>query len=194
VNLAYLGDALDHWKGSLFSHLAEDGVISELKADPMLTDPDDWLLGDFFLYARLLKIDSDDVIRHERSLARNRGGYFAEIPKGGDVFLDPDVGLATGRVRHPHRYVEPADVMRLLFNGPNRVVAVYQHVRAQTAFARLAVVTARLPYGCEWTTYESGTVAMIFVSLAAGRIEKIDSSFRRLLGRHSAKRVRRGSA
>ena len=38
MKLAHLGDALDHWKGSLIELIGERRV----RAVPMLTDRDDW--------------------------------------------------------------------------------------------------------------------------------------------------------
>lgn len=44
--------------------------------------------------------------------SRNR--YFAEIQHQGDLFLDPDTGIATGRVAHPEHYVRPREIWSLL--------------------------------------------------------------------------------
>jgi hypothetical protein len=94
MNLKYLGDALDHWKGSLFECLQFAEVLRDLAADPMAADQDQWSDADFSLYARLLHIRQEQVIRHKESLF-SRDSYFAEIVHQGDLFLDPDTGVAT---------------------------------------------------------------------------------------------------
>src|SRR3989442_12369196 len=53
------------------------------------------------------------ILGHSAKLAtRNR--YFAEIHHKGDLFLDPDTGIATGRVAHPEQYVQPMEIWWLL--------------------------------------------------------------------------------
>jgi hypothetical protein len=41
MNLKFIGDAFDHWKGSLLGELAEADLLSDLAIDPMLTDAHD---------------------------------------------------------------------------------------------------------------------------------------------------------
>lgn len=41
MNLRYLGDALDYWKGSVFFRLQERGILKDFSVDPMLTDLED---------------------------------------------------------------------------------------------------------------------------------------------------------
>jgi hypothetical protein len=38
LNLIYLGDALDHWKGSLFESLQQEKAVQGLAVDPMTSD------------------------------------------------------------------------------------------------------------------------------------------------------------
>ena len=189
MNSSYLGDALDHWKGALFSYLLEEKALNDLAADPMLTDPDAWMLDDYRLYARLLNLPGDKVLVHSRSL-RDRGAYFGEIMHAGDIFLDPDVGIATHGVRRLEQYVEVVDVVRLLFSGLNRMVVVYQHVRGKTVTDRVDKVVSKLPDSLFWVSYESGTVAMLFISLAPWRTDHVARSLRKLLGRHAEHRIR----
>lgn len=189
MNSSFLGDALDHWKGALFSYLLQEKALNDLAADPMLTDPEGWGPGDFRLYARLLNLPEDRVLAHSRSL-RDRNAYFGEIAHAGDIFLDPDVGIATHRVRRPEQYVEVVDVIRLLFSGLNRMVVVYQHVRGKTVTDRVDRVVSKFPDSLFWVSYESGTVAMLFISLAPWRTDRVAGSLRNLLGRHAERRIR----
>jgi len=191
MNLRYLGDALDHWKGSLFSILAERELLNDLAVDPMATDQSAWRAEDFELYAMLLRIASTRVLRHQRTLAA-RSAYFAEIRHSGDIFLDPDTGIATGAVKAKVQYVEPADVCRLLFSGMNRAVVVYQHVRAQRTCDRVDAVVRVFPSEIRWCSYESGSVAMMFFSMAPWRVEELTGWLNEFLGRHAAGRIRSG--
>ena len=136
MNLEYLGDALDHWKGSLFEYLRAEGLLRDFAVDPMATDRDRWNEADFFLFARLLRIRRNQIIPHEASLL-TRDKYFAEIVHGGDVFLDPDTGIATSGSSQIAKYVRPRELATLLGSARGRVVAVYQHVRAQKACVRV---------------------------------------------------------
>jgi hypothetical protein len=97
-------------------------------------------------------------------------------------------------VAHPEKYVRPRDICSILLGGSNRLVVVYQHVRARKVAARIDEVlvsvagTALLP----WCSYESGTVAMLFLSRAEHRTHDIASALGERLGRHAAKRIRYG--
>jgi hypothetical protein len=192
MNSAYLGDALDHWKGALFSYLGGRHLLGDLAADPMLTDPDKWYHADFAIYARLLRIPKSRVIQHTISITQNRSAYFEEISHRGDIFLDPDVGIATSRVRNQSQYVQVREIDRLLSPSGDRIVVIYQHIRGCKARERVDVVVGHLPSGCSWSSYESGTVAMLFIARKRGRVEEIFEALRHLLGRHGENRVRAG--
>jgi len=38
MNLRYLGDALDHWKGSLFESLQQANILHDFAVDAMASD------------------------------------------------------------------------------------------------------------------------------------------------------------
>jgi hypothetical protein len=38
LNLIYLGEGLDHWKGSLFESLQQEKAVQGLAVDPMTSD------------------------------------------------------------------------------------------------------------------------------------------------------------
>ena len=123
VNLAFLGDALDHWKGSLFESLQQSRVLSDFAVDPMASDWSNWKPEDVLLFTRLLRIDKCQLIPHNVCLA-SRKHYFGEIEHKGDLFLDPDTGIATGKATIKH--VKPAAIV-LLLRDSDRMLAVYQH-------------------------------------------------------------------
>ncbi len=193
MNLSYLGDALDHWKGSLFEFLQARQLLHDFAVDPMASDLRSWRDADYALFADLLRVPRDRILSHSVTLtSHNR--YFAEIHHKGDLFLDPDTGIATGRVAYPEQYVQPRDIWSLLSNGLNRLVVVYQHVRARKTAERIDEVVACVAgsINLTWCSYESGTVAMLFLSLAEHRTQDIATALTEKLGRHAAKRIRQG--
>jgi hypothetical protein len=192
MNLRYLGDALDHWKGSLFEQLQVAGVLEDFAVDAMETDAEDWQPFDTALLATLLRIEPNRILGHREDLALNRSGYFDEITHKGDLFLDPDTGIATGKVLSPPQYVFPKEVHELFVREPSRVLAVYQHIRAQRACDRVQQVLTALtlkaqPFSC--CAYESGTVAMLFLSRQSRRIDAIHIHLGEYLGRHASRRI-----
>jgi hypothetical protein len=74
-------------------------------------------------------------------------------------------------------------------------VAVYQHVRGQKTSIRVDGCLGALAGVVDhtgWCSYESGNVAMLFLSRDVARTTAIASGFGRLLGRHADGRVRGG--
>lgn len=55
MNLEFLGDALDHWKGSLFQSLCAGQVLHDFAVNPMATDQESWKEADFEVHARLIE-------------------------------------------------------------------------------------------------------------------------------------------
>jgi hypothetical protein len=194
LNRKYLGDALDHWKGSLFEHLQALGVLRDFAVDPMASDLRDWQPQDFSLFAKLLRVNPNQVIKHQCSL-RERSKYFAELSHVGDVFLDPDTGIATGPVADLTQYVRPQEIKDLIAKSAGRLVAVYQHVRAQRVSVRVDAVLAVLSGNASasgWCSYESGTVAMLFLARDVERVGAVRRAFSELLGSHADGRIRFG--
>jgi hypothetical protein len=195
MNLEHLGDALDHWKGSLFQYLRTKCILQDFAVDPMVTDHEPWTEDDFVVFARLLHIEPRQIIRHEASLTA-RGPYFDEIVHRGDLFLDPDIGIATSGAAPIAKYVKPREVAELLHPGRGRVLAVYQHVRGQKTYARVDGCVAAIAKEIDavgWCSYESSTVAMLFLCSDATRTQEVCSALHALLGRHGERRVRFGT-
>jgi hypothetical protein len=192
LNLDYLGDALDHWKGSLFEFLHVRHILRDFAVDPMASDAHLWTETDFELLARLMRINKTQILRHGAQLTE-RALYFDEINHSGDLFLDPDTGIQTSGNGHATKYVKPGELAGLLRKEPNRIVAVYQHVRAQRTAERVdgclqALALVAADFG--WCSYEAGTVAMLFLSQDKDRTNAVADGFRGLLGRHADGRVR----
>jgi hypothetical protein len=159
----------------------------------MASDLESWRNADYEVFADLLRVPRGRIIRHSLNLTR-RDQYFAEIRHGGDLFLDPDTGIATGRVARLEQYLRPREIWSLLSSGLNRVVVVYQHVRARKVASRIDDVVTCVAGSTKlaWCSYESGTVAMLFFGLATHRTKAIARALRETLGRHAKRRIRHG--
>ncbi len=176
MNRQYLGDALDHWKGSMLHILYSSGRLNALKVDPMITSPE-WSSADTDFYVRLLGVSANSLVRHDSSLITDRSAYFKEIDEEVDLFLDPDTGIATSSGSPICKYLKPKEV-HLLLEGRSsqRVLCVYQHIgRNKSTRHRLSDIV-----GCLRSTsylsacsYESPTVAMLIISKDNQRIERI---------------------
>jgi hypothetical protein len=192
MNLLYLGDALDHWKGSLLERLQQARLLTNLAADAMASDALDWTPFDWHLFATLLRIADAQIVGHPTHLANDRAAYFREIAHSTDIFLDPDTGIATSRVPNRSQYLMPFELHGLLAAHPSRVVATYQHIRAVTTRHRLTQIVSVLAEGghrFSCCSYESSTVAMLFFSSDRDRIEAIHQHHVVLLGRHAIPRT-----
>jgi hypothetical protein len=194
MHLQWLGDALDHWKGAMFEYLQNEGKLANFRVDPMATDDASWSLADLRLYARLLRVSDNRVIRHQMVLRASRAKYFLEIPDDGDLFLDPDVGIHVGEKpgKNP-THLMPDEIFQLMSKG-GRILAVYQHKHQRLGMNitldRMfdALRHNRGSFSC--VSYLSGTVALMFLSRTSERTDDIASRFRDLLGGHANNRIR----
>jgi hypothetical protein len=194
MNLRFLGDALDHWKGSVFEGLQSSNVLEDFRVDAMASDIENWRHEDWSLFAKLVRVDESHIVQHEATLNRNhRGKYFDEISHSGDLFLDPDTGIRTGSVKDPKQYLNPDELFSLMSYEPRRVVAVYQHVRAMRTRERCEAVLRVLrsaqskPFYC--VSYDSGNVTLIFLIFQQQRIKSVQKYFRDFLGSHADNRI-----
>lgn len=193
MNMQFLGDALDHWKGSIFSRLRKAGLLEDFSVDPMLTDAEDWNTADFRLYADLLQVSIDQILCHKIDLKEDRSKYFAEIEHSGDLFLDPDTGITSKGGTPIRNYIKIDEVHRLLDCKLSRMVCVYQHIRAMKTPERInslvsALKEVKANFNC--CSYESPSVAMLFLSRDQNRIKGVYQYFTDYLGRHASTRVR----
>jgi hypothetical protein len=192
MKLEFLGDAFDYWKGALFSRLQREGILVDFVVDPMLTDPENWRTSGFRLYADLLQITEDHILPHKRKLQEERPQYFAEITHTGDLFLDPDTGISLGYARHPERYIRVKEVYRLLGDKSSKILCIYQHIgreKTRDRVSKLITALGGFGTGIYCCSYETRTVAMLFISQKQNRIEQVNKCFKDYLGRHSGMRV-----
>ncbi len=204
LNSKHLGDALDHWKGSLISILFSKQVLGSVVVEPMITDPRPWPEEDIQTYKRLLGLEA---IFHAKSTfpGRSREDYFNEVPKDGDIFLDPDIGILE---KAKKEHIKVAEIINLLKS--DRVVMVYQHSgqrlpkqEAQTnsnfnrwllgiknkLTADTADAGADPADSVHCTVYECEQVAMFFISLNRKRIDKIKDVLQKYLKGKAQRRV-----
>lgn len=192
MNLRYLGDALDHWKGSIFEILQSEGFLNNLRVDAMASDTELWKTTDTELFARLLRVQPAQIIQHRCDIRKERSRYFKEIPRAGDIFLDPDTGIRTGGVKYPEHYVTPEELSQALKQDEERLIIVYQHVRAQRTRQRVENVLAvlrRQPTSFSCASYESATVALLFFGIGPVRVQNVRDCFVKFLGIHASNRV-----
>jgi hypothetical protein len=192
MNLQFLGDALDHWKGSVFERLQQAKQLTNFRVDAMASDSNEWTLEDWSLYASLLRVKTAQIVKHQTPLSLHRDDYFAEVPKNGDLFLDPDTGIITGPVQDFRKYLKPREIIRLLEADQGRILVVYQHVRAQRTRDRVEQVLSAIRavhQAVYCASYESGTVAMLFFTLDRLRVASFVDYHRDFLGNHAERRI-----
>lgn len=190
MNSKFLGDALDHWKGSLISFLSAKRLVENIVVEPMITDDRPWPNEDLETYGRLLKIDSSSQICHGQStFSGKREEYFDSLPQDTDIFLDPDTGIATGSAGREH--VKVTELGKLLANS-DRVLIVYQHSARGSFHERLLEIRDRVSRdipNVHCTVYECGRVAIFFISLDRARIQEIHNALREYLRGTAENRV-----
>jgi hypothetical protein len=190
VNSKFLGDALDHWKGSLISILSSKMLIRNVTVEPMITDVRLWSKEDLETYRRLQKLESTSPICHRQStFSGRRDEYFDGVPEGGDVFLDPDTGIATGNGGREH--VKVLELGKLLSKS-DRVLMVYQHSARGPFHKRLLEITDIVSHdipSVHVTIYECGRVAVFFISLNRARIHEIQNALKIYLRGTAERRV-----
>ena len=194
MNSKFLGDALDHWKGSLISILSSKRLIRNVVVEPMITDVRPWSKEDIETYRRLLRLESTSPICHgESTFSGKRDEYFDGVPEDGDVFLDPDTGIATGNGGREH--IKVFELGKLLAKS-DRILMVYQHSARGSFHERLLKIKDRVSRdicGVHCTTYESGRVAMFFISIDSYRINEIQNTLKKYLRGTAEIRVWRGN-
>jgi len=183
MNDTFLGDALDHWKGSLVRILNDKQTLCDLAVEPMLTKQ--WPDGNLEIYRKLLNLQQQNKIYHANSTFPNRKKerqqYFQDIQHhNGDIFLDPDIGIYTGE-RPKKEYITISDIAQILTNGEshNRVLMIYQHLAREPVNNhrwRIQNKIGQLNLQAPYCVYQCGQAAMIFVSLNKQRIDAIQEA------------------
>jgi hypothetical protein len=191
MNKKYLGDAFDHWKGSLIQILNDNGAIQNLAVEPMITDEKKWGNNDLEMYKKLLNLPETSKICHRSKTFRNdrRQEYFKnDISEKCDLFLDPNTGIAPGHP--PENRVKIKEIKYLLER--NGVLMIYQHLARNSAKNQRSILEKRIEkigVPRHYCVYQCGQVAMIFISRKQNRIEKIKKTLKSYLCGTAAKRI-----
>jgi len=187
VNRKHLGDALDHWKGSVIASL--DALLHDVHVIPMFTDKDprtSWPEAHLRLYAKLLRVPHDHILHsHTPFRASTRAEYIpaVRLPADSDVFLDPDNGIAPeggGDAKH----VTPSELAILLPADSRRIVLVYQHSFRTNDYVEVSLRRVVDPLQLRGTSafaYNAGTVAMIFASCCRQRLVEVHRALANML-------------
>lgn len=134
------------------------------------------------------------IIHSDRTFTGKRLDYFKSIEYLGDLFLDPDTGIATGNASR--KRIMTNEIELLLKNNSERVLSIYQHARQGIKMSeRVTEVTNYLARNrnikdISCVSYEGTMVAMLFISKNKERIEPIYDYFHDLLGSVADKRIK----
>jgi len=188
MKIDHLGDALDHWKGSIL--LQSSQWTKDLKAEPMITydpDKDHWNREEFMVYSRLLGLPLTHVLQHEWKQS-NRCEYFKETQRQveGDIFVDPSTGIEPNNFDRNHIRVE--ELLGLM--KQDNLVLLYQHRRQGGKLRQTIEQVVKQIHAVQKVcgfTYEATSVAMLFLSRSPERLTPIREHLEKLLGNTKAK-------
>jgi uncharacterized phage-like protein YoqJ len=195
MNKKHLGDAFDHWKGSLIQILSRKRIIQNLRVEPMITDNEQWGKNDSETYRKLLNLPSVERICHKDEIfvnrkQRKRKDYFGEIPKRCNLLIDPDTGIKLSE-NTKKKHVKLCEIKELL-DDKRRVIMIYQHSQRknnQETFDEINKEISKMTPKIHWCAYNGGQVAMIFISRKQNRIERIKKTLKSYLCGTAAKRI-----
>jgi hypothetical protein len=187
MKLAHLGDALDHWKGSLIELIGG----KNMRVVPMLTDHDGWTERQIKAYARLLHVKPEDVRKRDILFSsKTRHGYFCDLGEH-DLFLDPDTGIAPDE-KAKKEHIKLSEIADLIKESPPRMLLIYQHSsRKKDGFGeklKLLRSTERLK-GCHIFAYDSGSVSMVVISQDCERAHEALARLKCWLGPIASTRI-----
>lgn len=180
MELGYLGNEVDTFKGAILRLLTAYQLLRDLAVDPMITDPERWDAKSYEFYSKLMGIE----IRPNQPLAIRLSGHRRApgIPgHSGDFFLDPSTGVVYGQ-QDGERYIFPNEVRALL--NPSNVVVIYQAWPQGGRDAAVEAIQAvDQPSGSlAAVTCDRRKTSMLFFSRDFARIESITAWLRRWMG------------
>ena len=189
MNLSHLGDALDHWKGSLIDVIGE----KNLQVVPMLTDRDRWTQERFEIYARLLHRKPEEILKKEKDdlfSSITRHGYFRDLGEN-DLFLNPDTGIMPDE-KARKKHISHSEIAALLPESSSRILFIYQHAsRNKNGVSEKlgSLRDAEGLSGCAVFAYDSGAVSMVVISRNRERADKALARLKSWLGTVASSRV-----
>ena len=155
MNLGHLGDALDHWKGSLIELIGGKNV----RVVPMFTDDKPWTEQQIEAYARLLRIRPEAVLKRDGCFSGRIGDH--------DLFLDPDTGIAPDDKNAKKEHIRTSEIAGLLSAAPSRMLLIYQHAsRDKDGLQKKlnSLHSTKSLTRCDIFAYDSGSVSMLVIT------------------------------
>jgi hypothetical protein len=188
MKLTHLGDALDHWKGSLIELIGG----KRLRVVPMFTDRDLWTEKQIGAYARLLHLRPEDVLKRDsRFSGKTRTSYFCDLGEH-DLFLDPDTGIAPDDKNAKKEHVRISEIAGRLSAAPSRMLLIYQHASRDKDGLRKKLNSLHSTdglQGCDIFAYDSGSVSMLVISQHHERARGALACLKSWLGPIAATRI-----
>jgi hypothetical protein len=191
MNLAHLGDALDHWKGSLIELIGGRNV----RVVPMFTDDKPWTEQQIEAYARLLHLKPEDILKGDIVFSgKTRRDYFHDLGEN-DLFLDPDTGIAPDGERAKKGHIRLSEIASLLSGSPSRMLLIYQHAsrNKRGLIKKLNLLRGGLAE-CDIFAYDSGSVGMVFIFRNRERSHEALARLKHWLGPMASTRIIEPSA
>jgi len=188
MNLAHLGDALDHWKGSLIELIGG----KDMRVVPMFTDDNPWAEQQIEVYARLLHLNPGDVLKKDlRFCASTRHDYFHDLGEH-DLFLDPDTGVAPDDNGATEKHVLASEIAGLVAVAPSRLLLIYQHASRDKEGLPKKLKSLHSTKGlntCDIFAYDSGAVSVVVISQNRERAQGALARLQCWLGPIAATRI-----
>lgn len=187
MNLKHLGDAFDHWKGSVLKLIPSQN----LQIVPMFTDRRKWSQRHRIAYANLLQRKQEDIWRPTKQFSNETRGHYFDNMGDSDLFLDPDTGIASGK-RAKDSHLRVSEISSLLKKSKRRVLFIYQHSSRKKDWLTRKLETLRSTTdlkGSSMFAYDSGPVSMIIISMSKTRVGEARRRLRHSLGPISRSRI-----
>ena len=184
MNLKYLGDAMDFWKGGVIYRIKKWGF--NLKVLPCFTNaPPMWKPPSAYLnlYCKILNISVPDILNPSSQFPTSpRADYFNNLPTD-DLFIDPDTGIHIGS-KPQKTHISTSDLNTLLKIKEERLLFVYQHSSRSKKYLNKTVKAVSkskdLP-GVNAFGYYAGSVSLVVLSKDKNRLNKIKTLFAKWL-------------
>lgn len=190
MKLPHLGDALDHWKGSVIRLLKNE--LTDLRVLPMLTDPTLWNPELFCVYAGLLHVNPGMILKTNiQILPEDERAEYFNVDCQFDLFIDPDTGIGDRKIPSDpdkkNEYIMPSEVASLVPDGSTRMLLIYQQATlggiTRIPHIRGRVDTLKMATGRHYVfAYFAGQTSMVFVSRDTARLSRVRGHLERLLG------------
>jgi hypothetical protein len=196
MKLTHLGDALDHWKGSLIRLLKRGKVLRNLRILPMITDTNAkriWSDPCFELYARLLSVNESEILKPKIELLdhERRSEYFS-IGSNYDLFIDPDIGIENTKPRKEEKfqrekYILLSEVAGLLRQDSSRLILIFQYSSNGKDWLKkktndLKNYLSKCDESRSVFAYFAGQTSMMFMSQDSQRVKNACNCLEEFLG------------